>query len=184
MILSSADSNFKFLFPKIMFPDIVLEKYEPYINRIPGLLVKDPVELFNYAIQSLSIPTINFDPITQIDSPGNTRQYRANIQDTELYERSITISCQTLAGFVNYFMGVEMFKYYYDFKNKATHLPCSFDIHITDEECNIVSTLHFEDILFNSISGLEFNFSSNTVDFKTFDMTFSYNKFEIIINYK
>jgi len=184
MYLSSSDNQFKFLFPKIMFPDELINKYKPYIERVPGVLVQEPVDIFNYAIQSLSVPQLQYDPVTQIDHPGNTRQYRAHTRDTELYERTITITCQTLTGFVNYFMAIDLFNYYYDFSNKETHLPCSFDINITDSESHIVSTLHFEDILFTSISGLEFNFSSNTVDFKTFEMTFAYNRFEIILNYK
>lgn len=184
MFLSSSDNSFKFLFPKIMFPDELLSKYKPYIERIPGALVTDPVDIFNYAIQSLSLPQLSFDPITQLDHPGTTRQYRANVQETELYERTITVTCQTLTGFVNYFMALDLFKYYYDFQNKESHLPCSFDINITDSESHVVSTLHFEDLLMTSVSGLEFNFSSNTVDFKSFEITFAYNIFEIILNYK
>lgn len=184
MFLSSSDNQFKFLFPKIMFPDELITKYKPYVERIPGALITDPVEIFNYAIQSLTIPELSFEPIEQQDHPGSTRRYRANIQETELYEKTITITCQTLTGFVNYFMAVDLFKYYYDFQNKETHLPCTFDIHIVDSESHVISTLHFEDILLTTISGLEFNFSSNTVDFKSFDLTFAYNKFEIILNYK
>lgn len=184
MFLSSSENQFKFLFPKIMFPEEVIHKYEAYTNSIPGSLIPDPIDIFNYSIQSLSIPQLQYDPITQIDHPGNTRQYRAHTQPTELYERTITITCQTVAGFVNYFMAVDLFNHYYSFENKSTHLPCSFDINISDHKNIILSTLHFEDILFTSISGLEFNFSSNTVDFKTFEMTFAYNIFEIILNYK
>lgn len=184
MFLSSSDNQYKFLFPKIMFPDEIVDKYKAYINRIPNLLINNPVDVFNYSIQSISLPQLSYDPITQIDYPGSTRQYRSNVQTTELYERTFTITLQTLTGFVNYFMAIDLYKYYYSFDNKATHLPCSFDIQIIDSENHIVSTLHFENILFTSISGLEFNFSSNTVDFKTFELTFAYNKFEIILNYK
>lgn len=184
MFLSSSDNQFKFLFPKIMFPEEIIKKYRPYTERIPGSLITDPVDIFNYAIQSLTVPQLQYDPITQIDHPGTTRQYRAHTQPTELYERYITITCQTLTGFVNYFMAIDLFNYYYDFINKETHLPCSFDVNIIDSESIVVSTLHFEDLLMSSVSGLEFNFSSNTVDFKTFEMTFNYNIFEIILNYK
>lgn len=184
MFLSSSENQYKFLFPKIMFPDEVTNKYKAYLDHIPGAMINDPIDTFNYSIQSLSLPQLSYDPITQIDHPGSTRQYRANKQVTELYDRTFTVTLQTLTGFVNYFMAVDLFNYYYSFDNKATHLPCTFDIQITDSKNHVVSTLHFEDILFTSISGLEFNFSSNTVDFKTFEMTFAYNKFEIIVNYK
>lgn len=184
MFLSSSDNSFKFLFPKIMFPDNIVEKYRPYLERIPGAMVDDPIDTFNYSIQSLSMPQLQYDPITQIDHPGSTRQYRAHTQPSELYEKTITVTLQTLTGFVNYFMAIDLFNHYYSFDNKQTHLPCTFDVNITDSESNVVSTLHFEDILMTSVSGLEFNFSSNTVDFKTFEITFAYNIFEIIINYK
>lgn len=184
MFLSSSENQFKFLFPKAMFPDEVIDKYKPYVDRIPNSIVNNPIDVFNYSIQSLSLPELRFEPIEQIDHPGSSRRYRSNAQESELYEKTFTVTCQTLTGFVNYFMAIDLFRYYYNFQNKQTHLPCSFDINITDSESHIVSTIHFEDVLFTSISGLEFNFSSNTVDFKTFEMTFAYNIFEIIVNYK
>ncbi|WP_296864307.1 hypothetical protein [uncultured Methanobrevibacter sp.] len=184
MYLSSSNDKFEFLFPKIMFPDNLINKYKQYTEKIPGAVITNPVDIFNFAVQSLTIPELTFDPIQQLDHPGQTRQYRANVQETELYDRTITFTCQTLTGFINYFMAIDLFKYYYDFRNDKSHLPCSFDINVSDAEGYIVSTLHFEDILFTSVSGLEFNFSSNTIDFKTFDISFAYNKFEIILNYK
>ena len=110
--------------------------------------------------------------------------YRSETNPINLIDKTLNVEFRHTLGFVNYFMAIDLFNHYYSFENKATHLPCSFDINITDSESTIVSTLHFEDVLLTSVSGLEFNFSSNTVDYKTFELTFAYNIFEIILNYK
>lgn len=182
MKISSRNNEFAFEFPKVFFPDSIVKKYDKYFNRIPGYMTHEPKDLFNYAIQSLNLPGPSFDPIQQKDHPGSTRNYRANLQDTEVYDRQLIITCQTFDGFSNYFMALDLFRYYYDFSNRGVHLPFDFEIKVLDFERHVISSVVLKEPIFTSVSGLEFNFSNKDIDFKTFDMTFVYNEFDIKIN--
>jgi hypothetical protein len=51
-----------------------------------------------------------------------------------------------------------------------------------DFEGNVYVTARINRMILNSLSALDLNFSSNTVEFQTFDMTFTYNDLEIVIN--
>ena len=42
-----------------------------------------------------------------------------------------------------------------------------------------IFTIEFKNVLFTSIDGLDFNFSSNTIDMKTFNCTFRAQEVEI-----
>lgn len=182
MKISSRNNQFAFEFPKLFFPKEIVSKYDKYFNRIPGFMTHDPRDLFNYSIQSLNLPGPSFDPIQQNDHPGSTRNYRSNLNESEIYDRQLTITCETFDGFANYFMALDLFRYYYDFQNTSTHLPFDFEIKILDYERHVMSTVQLKEVVFTGVSGLEFNFSNKEVDFKTFEMTFVYNEFDLKIN--
>ena len=78
MILSARNNQFRFSFPRTFVPKEIADKYRPYLNRMPGGLIKEPIDYFNYGIQSLNLPGPSYDPVTQNDYPGNTRSFRSS----------------------------------------------------------------------------------------------------------
>ena len=78
MILSARNNQFKFDFPRNFIPKEIAEKYKPFLTRIPGGLIKEPIDYWNYGIQSLNLPGPSFDAVTQVDYPGNQRAFRSS----------------------------------------------------------------------------------------------------------
>jgi hypothetical protein len=182
MLLSARNNQFRFSFPRNFIPKEIADKYRPYLNRIPGGLIKEPIDFFNYGIQSLNLPGPSFDPTTQNDFPGNTRRFRSSIPKQELYDKSLTVTIQAFDGWVNYWMAVELFDYYYRLDGKNPFLPEGVGIQMLDGEGNVFVTARLGEMIMSSVSSLDLNFSSNTIEFQTFDIEFSYNILDIVVN--
>ena len=75
-------------------------------------------------------------------------------------------------------MWLDLFYYYYN-ETQETLLPGVPFIRIFDGQGFETMSIEFKNILFTSIDGLDFNFSSNTIDMKTFNCTFRAQEVEI-----
>lgn len=182
MFLSGRNNQYKFEFPRNFIPTEIADKYRPYITRIPGGLIKEPIDYFNYGIQSMNLPGPTFTPIEQQDYPGNVRRFRVAKPRQELFEKSLTVTMQAFDGWVNYWMAVEIFQYYFGLSGLEPCLPEGVGIQMMDGEGNIFITAKLRNMIMNSISSLDLNFSSNTIEFQTFDIEFTYNQLEIYLN--
>ena len=88
---------------------------------------------------------------------------------------------QAFDGWVNYWMTVELFDYYYKLSGKHPFLPEGVGVQMLDGEGNVFVTIKLKDMIMSSVGALDLNFSSNTVEFQTFDVNFSYNILEVEI---
>lgn len=184
-MLQSADSNqFRFNFPKSFMPLAISTKYAKYMNRIPGNIISDPLELLNYSIQSVSLPSFSFDPIEQVDFPGTKRLYRSSLPTTELFAKELTVGMQMFDGHFNYWMMYEIFFYYYSSKEKQIYLPDGFRLQMIDNEGNILVTIHFDKVIFQTVPSLDLNFSTDAIGFKTFEVIFIYNNLRIDLEFQ
>lgn len=182
MFNSARDNQFKFEFPRTFIPEEIANKYRPFVNKMPGAMIKEPIDIFNYTIQSINLPGPSFDTITQNDYPGNTRHFRNSLPVQELRDRSFTVTLQGISGYVNYWMAIDTFEYYYELSGKQPYVPSGPGIQMYDSDGNLFVTTKLDKMVFNSVSSLDLNFSSNTVDFKTFDLEFTYNILEVVVN--
>jgi hypothetical protein len=182
MILSARNNQFKFDFPRNFIPKVIAEKYKPFLNRIPGGLIKEPIDYWNYGIQSLNLPGPSFDPVTQVDYPGNQRAFRSSIPTQQLFDKSLTVTMQAFDGYVNYWMAVEMFDYYYKLSGKHPYLPEGVGVQMLDADGMVFVTVQLKDMFISNIGALDLNFSSNTIEFQTFDIEFSYNILDVVVN--
>jgi len=144
-------------------------------------LIKEPIDYFNYGVQSLNLPGPSYDPVSQNDYPGNTRSFRSSFPKQELFDKTLTITFQAFDGWVNYWMAVELFDYYYKLSGKEPFLPEGVGVQMLDGEGNVFVTCKLKDMIMSSVGALDLNFSSNTVEFQTFDVNFSYNILEVEI---
>lgn len=182
MILSARNNQFRFDFPRNFIPKEIANKYRPYLNRIPGGLIKEPIDYFNYGIQSMNLPGPSFDPVTQNDFPGNTRSFRSSLPKQELFDKSLTVTMQAFDGWVNYWMAVETFDYYYQRSGKEAFVPEGVGLQMLDGEGNVFVTVRLKDMIMTGVSALDLNFSSNTIEFQTFDVDFTYNILDVAVN--
>jgi hypothetical protein len=184
-MLQSAKSNqFRFNFPKSFIPPSITEKYTKYMNRIPGNIISDPLELINYSVQSVVLPSFSYDPVEQVDFPGTKRQYRSALPVTELFAKEFRVGLQLFDGHFNYWLMYEIFQHYYSFKEKQPYLPDGFRLQMIDGEGNILVTINLERVLFQSVPDLNLNFSTNSPDFKTFEVVFVYNNLKVNLEFQ
>ena len=182
MILSARNNQFKFDFPRNFIPKVISDKYKPFLNRIPGGLIKEPIDYWNYGIQSLNLPGPSFDAVTQVDYPGNQRAFRSSIPKQQLFDKTMTVTMQAFDGYVNYWMAVEMFEHYYKLSGKHPYLPEGVGVQMLDADGNVFVTIKLKDMIMSSVGALDLNFSSNTIEFQTFDITFGYNILDVVVN--
>tara|TARA_R100000655_G_scaffold109107_2_gene162700 strand:+ start:629 stop:1183 length:555 start_codon:yes stop_codon:yes gene_type:complete len=182
MLLSARNNQFKFNFPRNFVPKPVADRYKPFLTRIPGGLIKEPIDFWNYGIQSINLPGPSFDPVQQNDFPGNTRNFRASVPKQELFDKKLTVTMQAFDGYVNYWMAVEMFDYYYKQNGRNPFLPEGVGIQMLDSDGTIFVTVQLKDMIMDSVGSLDLNFSSNTVEFETFEIGFTYNILDIAVN--
>lgn len=178
MILNSRNNLFNFKLPRTFIPKEVADKYIPYLNRMPGNLITEPIDFINYSIQGVGIPGISFDPIEQNPNDGTVSYHRGSIPIQNTIERQFTIEMQLLDGYINYWIMQDTLLYYY---SKAQSKPYTDDLklQILDSEGIHVMSAVFEKPILNSITELELNMSSNIAEFNTFTLNFYYNKFNL-----
>lgn len=178
MILNSRNNLFNFKFPRKFIPEEVSEKYKKYLNRMPGNLMTEPIDFINYSIQGVSIPGISFTPIEQAPNDGTITYHRGSVAIQNTIERQFTIEMQLLDGFINYWIMQDTLLYYYSKQQRAPFTD-DLKLQILDAEGIHVMSAVFEKPIFNEISELELNMSSNIAEFSTFTLNFYYNKFNL-----
>ena len=179
MILNSRNNLFNFKFNRKFIPEPVAAKYRPYLNRMPGNLIPEPIDYVNYSIQGMSILGISFDPVETSPNDGSKIYHRGAIpiQNT-VADRQITVELQLLDGYINYWILQDTLLYYYSKTEKKPFLQ-DLKLQIMDSEGIHVMSAMFEKLIFNEISELELNMSSNIAEFATFTLNFYYQRFDI-----
>jgi len=179
MILNSRSNLFNFKFPKSFIPKEVADKYRPYLNRMPGNLIEEPIDFINYTIQGISIPGASFDPSEQNFNDGTTVYKRGFIPLQNLVNRELTVKMQLLDGFINYWILTDTLMYHYNKDNSKSYID-DLKLQLLDAEGVHVMSAVFEKPIMNSISELELNMAENVAEFSTVDVSFFYNKFNLV----
>lgn len=179
MILNSRSNLFNFKFPKNFIPKEVADKYKPYLNRMPGNIIEEPIDFINYTIQGINIPGVSFTPSEQNFNDGTTKFTRGYIPIQNLVNRELTIKMQLLDGFINYWILTDTLLYHYNKDNTKPFID-DLKLQLLDAEGIHVMSVVFEKPIMNSISELDLNMAENVADFSTIDISFFYNKFNLI----
>jgi len=182
MLLSARSNQFRFSFPRSFIPPEVADKYRPYFNRMPGGLIKEPIDYWNYGIQSINLPGVSYSPVEQEEFRGGTKTFRGSVPIEKLFQNELTVTMQGFDGWINYWMAIDTFNYYYNLTGKFPHLPEGNGIQILDGEGTALVTVRLKEMIWSSVSSLDLNFSSNTIEFQTFDLGFNYNSIDFKID--
>jgi hypothetical protein len=176
MILNAKNNNFVVRFARGWFyPDIV-KKYETYIKRLPV-----PYEtLHDYmtaSIQACTFPALTAEPVEQILYEDNYTS-KGGLRLERYLSREFSITFKLYEGYINYWVMFDMFRAFYDLDNKEKFLP-DVTISFLDQTGFEFVAVELNQILMLNISEVELNYSSNTAEFKTFNMNFKYNYIKI-----
>lgn len=148
------------------------ERYDRYLERYPSNMFTRSIDVLNYGIQSFSVSGFGYDVVRVLDRKHPYNQlHRPASSPENIMPKQLVITSRLCSGFINWLMFSELFQFYY---NSPDHkcLPASPMITILDSVGTETIRIDLKNIQFTNISGLDFNFSSNTIDFKTFTCTF------------
>jgi len=181
MFLNPRMNLFKFEFTKNFMPMDIRNKYYKYLNHVIGSPISEPLDYINYGIQGINLPGLSYDPVEQIGEYGRIRKHRSSIHDQEMYAKEMTVTFRMMDGFINYWIMVDILRYYYDYygESKETRYIPDQQLEIIDGDGHVITSVDLRRVLYTNISDLNLNFSSNNPEFNTFDVTLVYNELEI-----
>lgn len=181
--LNSRNDLFSIEFPKVFIPKDIKAKWKPYLFKLPTM-INSVSDVINYSIQSITIPSLNYDPVDQwgagydVSKKGKNTRWRSAMDQDETYDKQFTVSFKSMDGHANYWILLQSYLYYY---NHSTKAPFTFNLPVRylDSEGNVLYTLEFQRVLFTGMSELSLNYSENTNDASFFECTFSFNEMEL-----
>jgi len=195
MFLNARSDLFKVEFPRTFIPQSLKDKYSPYVFRMPTM-INDVTDLINYTIQTVTIPTMNYEPVEQMipdiknkfapqtaspNSLGNStteagrkHTWRSSSNIQEVFTKEFTVTFQLIDGHINYWILLDTLLYFYDFQNRERFTE-NIPVRILDAEGNVMFTAQFTDYLFTGLTEYQLSYSDLSQEFKTFDATFQYN---------
>lgn len=178
-ILNSNSSNFIFNFPKGWWHKSVMDKYDPYVRRMP--IPYETVEKYMaYAIQSVTFPTISMDIVTQTRNLGKRQDMKNSTPVQDLFNREVTITFKTTEGHINYFIMLENILCYLNFGHEEMYLDEMY-FRALDAEGHVVTTVKYDKVFFKNLSEISLSYSDNNPDFKTFSVTLGFNTMSVFI---
>jgi len=172
MILSSKNNNFIVTFNQGFFYKDIVQRYETYLKRLP-IPYQNLHDYMTASIQSCTFPALSAEPVEQIYGQQNYTS-KGGLRLERYLDRTINITFKLYEGYINYWVMFDMFREFYALEQTNRFLP---DITLTflDQTGFEFFAVEFHQILMLSISELELNYSSNSAEFKTFNMSFNYN---------
>jgi hypothetical protein len=182
--LSGKNNNFRFAFPKTFIPQDIEDKYSPILNRIPGNMCENVLDFLNYSIKSvnLQVSPNEYETINQRDrGTPYERIRRSNAYPDALFNKVMSITFQLDQAYIIWSILTDLFIYYYC-SDEDKFIPPFPGMEILDCYHKIMYRIDFNDVLFTSVSGLEFDFSNDSVEQKTIETTWKVSK--ININFK
>lgn len=200
MFLNARSDLFKVELPRTFIPKEVKDKYAPYVFAMPTM-INDVVDLVNYTIQTVTIPTMNWTPVEQVKpetasraaaelnpnslgqsqtAAGRTRRWRSSQNYQEIFTKEFQLTFQLIDGHVNYWIMLDTMLWYYDRRNKERFCE-SIPVRILDAEGNVMFTALFLDSLFVGLTEYQLSYSDLSQEFKTFDASFQYNTLKLDI---
>lgn len=179
--LSGKNNNFRFAFSKPFIPQEIEDKYSPVLNRIPGNMCETVLDFLNYSIKSvnLQVNPNGYDVITQRDrGTPYERIRRNNAYPDTLFNKDMTITFQLDQAYIIWAILTDVFIYYYC-DGEERFIPPFPGMEIMDCYNKIMYRIDLNNVLFTSVSGLEFDFSSDSVEQKTIETTWKVSKIDI-----
>lgn len=172
MILDAKNNNFRFEFPKEFFFDSVVEKYTPYIKKMP-LIYDNVKDYINSTIQSVTFPSMQ-GPTVEQTLAEDPVIWRGHGNMERWMSRDLSVQLKLSEGYLNYWIMFEQLRAFYDY-SQPDYLMGDFTLQFMDNNGYEVMAFSFGKIVYTGISELELSFSSNMPAFTTFTCTFKYN---------
>jgi len=167
---------FTIWFPPNFFYPSVIKKWEPVVQRLklPYETIED---FFNSAIQSVTLPGINLEVLTQQQS-----QFKIGYKDGKelepIYEKNLDITFKLSEGFITYWIIFDQIQEFLKYKENDVFWPSLYLSFLNMQGFELVS-YEFKKLVPTKLSNVEISYSTTAAEFNTFVLGIRYNRFNI-----
>jgi len=176
MILNNKQNAFTIYFPPNFFYPNVEKKWLPVINRLK-LPFESIEDFFNSAIQSVSLPAISLNTVSQQQSQFNIG-YRGGKELEPALDKNISVTFKLSEGFISYWILFDQIEEYLLYKEDDVFWPNMFVSFLDLNGIELV-VFEFEQLMPTSMSQIDLSYAQTAADFNTFSLSMRYNRFNI-----
>jgi hypothetical protein len=176
MRLNSQGSQFIFNLPSDFLPSEIISTYKPILEK-NWVQYENVIDYLNSTIKSVSFPGITIETPAQTRIRGKQVTYKPakNVQDIVGHE--LTIKFASVDSDLNYWLMFDIFtKHYLDVENLYIN---PFTITALDIHRDGIYVIKFFQIILKNLSSNNFDYSQQKVSSKEFELTFSFNFYDI-----
>lgn len=176
MRLSSQSSQFIFNLPSDFLPPEIVPTYKPILEK-NWIQYENVIDYLNSTIKSVNFNGISFDTPQQRIIRGKTINYKpaTNVQD--IVNHDLTVKFASVDSDLNYWLMFDIItKHYLDVENLFVN---PFTITALDIHRDGIYQINFFQIILKGLGSNNFDYSSQKVTSKEFEITFSFNFYGI-----
>jgi hypothetical protein len=176
MILNNKQNAFTIYFPPSFFYPKVENRWMPVISRLklPYETIED---FFNSTIQSVSLPQISLNTVTQQQSQFPI-SYRGGKEIEPALEKSMDVTFKLTEGFISYWILFDQIEEYLLYKDDAVFWPNIFVSFLDLNGIELV-VYEYEQLIPTALSQVELSYAQTAAEFNTFSLSMKYNRFNI-----
>jgi len=176
MILNNKQNAFTIYFPPNFFYPKVEKRWLPIINRLK-LPYESIEDFFNSTIQSVSLPQISLNTVSQQQSQFPIK-YRGGKELEPALDKSLDVTFKLTEGFISYWILFDQIEEYLLYKEDDVFWPNIFVSFLDLNGIELV-VFEFEQLIPTSLSQVELSYAQTAAEFNTFSLSMNYNRFNI-----
>lgn len=176
MRLNSQSSQFIFNLPSDFLPPEIIPTYKPILEK-NWIQYENVIDYLNSTIKSVNFNGISFETPEQKIIRGKRIAYKpaTNVQD--IVGHDLTVKFASVDSDLNYWLMFDIItKHYLDVENLFVN---PFTITSLDIHRDGIYQINLFQIILKGLGGNNFDYSSQKITSKEFDMTFSFNFYGI-----
>lgn len=176
MRLSSQGSQFVFNLPSDFLPSEIIATYQPILEK-NWIQYENVIDYLNSTIKSVSFPGITFETPIQTIIRGKQIAYKPSKNVQDIVGHDITVKFASVDSDLNYWLMFDIVtKHYLDVENLFLNpiTITALDIHRDG-----IYVIKFFQIILKSLSSNNFDYAQQKVSAKEFELTFSFNFYDI-----
>jgi len=180
MFVPSNTGNFRFELPRDFIPKEVSASFMPLITKMNSPY-DNANDFVNVTVKNVALPSLSQSIVSQtkrspkITLPTTQFNYRGGQNPNSLVEnKEFSISFIASEGWLNYFILMNTFYYYYNFGERSHYAP-DFRVRVLD--INGIETMHvvFRQVIFTGMEGITFTYGNINENFSEFSANFTYS---------
>ena len=176
MRLNSQGSQFIFNLPSDFLPSEIIATYQPILEK-NWVQYENVIDYLNSTIKSVNFPGITIETPTQTIMRGKQIAYKPSRNVQDIVGHDLQIKFASVDSDLNYWLMFDIVtKHYLDFEHLFLN---PFTITALDIHRDGIYVIKFFQIILKSLGGNTFDYSQQKVSAKEFELTFSFNFYDI-----